>query len=105
MSDKLKVNITVMLLDFYVFQSMFELLISSDNLSYNKVASQAHSYAVLTYYIASNAADGNTHTCIRTESIGYTDLEETVWWKVDLGREYSIYSISILFKSYSTFGL
>lgn len=104
-SDKLRVNLTVMLLDFHVLQVMLKLSIFTDNLCLKKVASRAHSYADFTYYNASNAVDGNTETCIRTDPIGLTDPEETVWWKVDRGREYSIYSINILFKSYKNYGL
>lgn len=57
-------------------------------------------------YVANNAVDGDITTCTRTNVIGvgtgYPD--KTVWWKVDLGGVYSIYSISILFKTYDGYG-
>lgn len=99
------ININVLLLYCHVLQSLLEFLIFVDNLSYKKVASQAHSYTSLTYFNASDAVDGNTETCTKTKSIGSTDLDKTVWWKVDLGGVHSIYSISILFKNYEGYGM
>nr|XP_022305554.1 multiple epidermal growth factor-like domains protein 10 isoform X2 [Crassostrea virginica] len=37
---------------------------------------------------------------MRTKPIGPNALDRTVWWKVDLGGVYNIYSVSILFKNY-----
>lgn len=37
---------------------------------------------------------------MRTKEIGSNSPDKTVWWKVDLGQNYSIYSINILFKDY-----
>ncbi|XP_061170700.1 multiple epidermal growth factor-like domains protein 6 [Saccostrea echinata] len=51
-----------------------------------------------TFYISSNAVDRVEGTCTRTSVIGGSSPEKTVWWKVDLGDIYSIYSINILFK-------
>lgn len=51
-------------------------------------------------YDARYAVDGNTATCMRTKDIGVNSPEKTVWWKVDLGGVYNIYSINILFKYY-----
>lgn len=56
-------------------------------------------------YVASNAVDRNTATCMRTKGIGRTSKDKTVWWKVDLGAVYNIYSISILFKHYDGYGV
>lgn len=42
---------------------------------------------------------------MRTMDIGQNAIQRTVWWKVDLGREYSVYSISILFKNYNGYGI
>ncbi|XP_052693423.1 multiple epidermal growth factor-like domains protein 10 [Crassostrea angulata] len=70
-----------------------------DDLSHSKFASQSHSY-IGTIYEAGNAVDRKTLTCMRTQDIGTTSLKRTVWWKVDLGGVYSIYSINILFKDY-----
>lgn len=56
-------------------------------------------------YVASNAADRNTATCMRTNGIGRTLNDKTVWWKVDLGAVYNIYSINILFKHYDGYGV
>lgn len=75
-----------------------------DNLSYNKVATQSHTY-LYHGYDASNAVDGNTATCMRTLDIGCTSPQKTVWWKVDLGGVYRINSIDILFKTYDGYGI
>lgn len=43
---------------------------------------------------------------MRTKPIGlYQYPDRTVWWKVDLGRVYNIYSINILFKNYDGSGM
>lgn len=57
------------------------------------------------YYDANNAVDRNTTTCMRTAGIGIFLSDRTVWWKVDLGGVYSIYSINILFKNYDGYGM
>lgn len=44
-------------------------------------------------------------TFIRTEPIGLTDPNKTVWWEVDLGNVYNIYSINIQFKKYDGEGV
>ncbi|XP_061170685.1 multiple epidermal growth factor-like domains protein 6 [Saccostrea echinata] len=41
---------------------------------------------------------------MRTTDIGLSSTYKTVWWTVDLGANYSIYSISIDFKDYKEFG-
>lgn len=56
-------------------------------------------------YEARNAIDRNTSTCMRTDAIGPTAPYKHMWWKVDLGAVYSIYSINILFKNYNSFGM
>lgn len=76
----------------------------SDDLSFEKIASQPHSYWGSFYY-ANNAIDRNTTTCARTQGIGYSSPFKTVWWKVDLGREHNLYNMGILFKSYDGFGM
>lgn len=75
-----------------------------DDLSYNKVATQSRTYSGSAHYGANNAVDGNILTCMRTDGIGMTALDKTVWWKVDLGGHRNIYSISILFKNYNGYG-
>lgn len=42
-------------------------------LSYNKVATQSHTYPVGAYYVANNAVDGDIATCMRTDIIGMND--------------------------------
>lgn len=37
--------------------------------------------------------------------IGHGVPDRTVWWKVDLGRVYNIYSIIIMFKNYDNNGV
>lgn len=49
--------------------------------------------------------DGNSATCTRTNPIGVRDIGKTVWWKVDLGKVSSIYSINIQFQSYDGYGM
>lgn len=83
---------------------MFCFLSHIDDLSYNKVATQSHTYPGGAYYSANNAVDGNIATCMRTDIIGMNALAKTVWWKVDLGGLRHIYSINILFKNYSVYG-
>lgn len=75
-----------------------------DDLSYNKTATQSPTYPGDRFY-ASYAVDRNTSTCMRTEDIGHPSPYKTVWWKVDLGGVYSIYSINLLFKSYDGYGM
>ena len=55
-------------------------------------------------YLAGNAVDRNISTCMRTEAIGGNSPYKTVWWKVDLGGVYNIYSVNILFKNYDGHG-
>nr|XP_022311199.1 uncharacterized protein LOC111116496 [Crassostrea virginica] len=71
-----------------------------DDLSHNKDASQSHTF-LGPEYGAANAVDGNTATCMRTKDIGPNSQDKTVWWKVDLGGVYNIYSVNILFKNYN----
>ena len=78
--------------------------LSKDDLSYNKDASQSHT-APGPGYGAENAVDGNPATCIRSNIIGPNSPDKTVWWKVDLGGVYNIYSINILFKNYDGYGM
>nr|XP_022311762.1 receptor-type tyrosine-protein phosphatase epsilon-like isoform X1 [Crassostrea virginica] len=74
-------------------------VLAYDDLSHKKDASQSHTYPG-TGYGAENAVDGNTATCMRTKEIGRNSPDKTVWWKVDLGGVYNIYSVNILFKNY-----
>lgn len=81
-------------------------LLFSDDLSFEKIASQSHSYPVLgSLYSANNAVDRNTTTCSRTSDIGYASRFKNVWWKVDLGRVHNLYNMGILFKSYDGYGM
>lgn len=41
---------------------------------------------------------------MRTDGIGRKFPQKTMWWKVDLGGMYNIYSIQIMFKNYDKFG-
>ena len=75
-----------------------------DDLSYKKDTSQSHT-AAGTMYGAENAVDGKTATCTRTQEIGLNSPYNTVWWKVDLGGVYNIYSVNILFKNYDGHGM
>lgn len=85
------------LMTFYTF-------LSEDDISYNKIAKQSSTYTGPTYG-AGNAVDGNIATCMRTLDFGRNSPQKTVWWNVDLGGIYSIYSINILFRAYIGFGI
>lgn len=82
-------------------------MISADDLSFQAVASQSPIFSSERYnlYEANNALDRNTATCMRTNDIGINSSHKTVWWKLDLGGVYSIYSINILFKNYPGYGM
>lgn len=75
-----------------------------EDLSYNKVATQTPIYPGNSYN-ASNALDRQIGTCMRTEEIGLNSAYHNMWWKVDLGGIYNIYSINILFKDYTGYGI
>lgn len=89
----------------YVFMIFIKgMTLAFDVLSYNKVATQSHTYEYPGMrFDAKNAVDGNLTTCMRTRPVGTNALESITWWKVDLGRAYNIYSISILFKRYDSY--
>ena len=79
-----------------------------DDLSYKKDASQSHTFPESVLgpgYGAEKAVDGDTATCMRTKEIGQNSQDKTVWWKVDLGGVYNIYSVNILFKNYDGYGI
>lgn len=70
------------------------------------MATQSHTFhGTDDRYDALNAIDGNISTCMRTKEIGRNSLNKTVWWKVDLGRVFNIYSINILYKNYEGYGM
>lgn len=79
-------------------------LLFTDDLSFKAVASQKPT-VIGQDYVASKAIDRNTATCMRTDSIGENSPYKSMWWKVDLGAVYSIYSIHILFKNYYGYGM
>nr|XP_022307519.1 tenascin-like [Crassostrea virginica] len=70
-----------------------------NDLSYNKNASQSHTLPG-PLYGAGKAVDGNIATCMRTQEIGQNSPDKIVWWRVDLGGVFNIYSVNILFKNY-----
>nr|XP_022303638.1 receptor-type tyrosine-protein phosphatase alpha-like isoform X2 [Crassostrea virginica] len=80
------------------------MVIAYDDLSKQKIATQSTT-ATGPYdlYKAGNAVDRDITTCMRTNPIGTSPQipEKTVWWKVDLGGVYNIYSVNIVFKSYN----
>lgn len=88
----------------YCIQLQKLLYYFKDNISYKKVATQSPTYVALNAE-SSFAVDGIISTCMKTLDIGRTSLYKTVWWKVDLGEVYSIYSINILFKNYDNHGI
>lgn len=64
-----------------------------DDLSYKQIASQLHTFPGVSYD-AGNAVDRDLSTCMRTREIGFNSSYKTVWWKVDFGGVYNIYSIN-----------
>lgn len=72
----------------------------TDDISYNKVITQSNKYPNREDYDPKNAVDRNYSTCTRAPEIGLNSLEKSMWWKVDLGRVYNIYSVTIMFKNY-----
>ena len=80
-------------------------LVTGD-MSDQKPATQSTTYpGSYDNYKAGNAVDGNTATCMRTDIIGPNSPDKTVWWKVDLGGVYNIYSVNILFRNYNGEGM
>ena len=83
--------------------------IHTDDLSKDKITTQSTTFPPdqndPNRYVAGNAVDRDKTTCMRTEDIGTTGSYRTVWWRVDLGGVYSIYSVNILFKNYNGHGM
>uniref|UniRef100_A0A8W8NKD6 Salivary secreted peptide n=1 Tax=Magallana gigas TaxID=29159 RepID=A0A8W8NKD6_MAGGI len=75
-----------------------------EDISYKKVATQSPPSSADNLE-AKNAVDGTIATCMRTGDIGLTAKHKTVWWIVDLGRVYNVYSINIQFKNYDGYGV
>nr|XP_022305532.1 receptor-type tyrosine-protein phosphatase epsilon-like [Crassostrea virginica] len=94
-----KQNVKMKVIDLAISSLGLITTLAYDDLSYNKVASQSPTYPG-PGYIAGNAVDGNAATCMRTEAIGLNSPDKTVWWRVDLGGVYNIYSVNIQFKNY-----
>ena len=73
-------------------------------MSKDKVATQSTTYPIpknyADIYEADNAVDRNITTCMRTDAIGENSRDQTVWWRVDLGGVYNIFSVNVLFKNY-----
>nr|XP_022306114.1 multiple epidermal growth factor-like domains protein 10 isoform X2 [Crassostrea virginica] len=82
----------------------FILAFGYDDLSKDKVATQSTTFPPPPHdankNIAGNAVDRHITTCMSTELIGPNSPDQTVWWKVDLGGVYNIYSVNIMFKNY-----
>ena len=72
-------------------------------MSYEKLATQSTT-STGGLHNASNAVDGNVTTCMRTEPMGPNSTYRSVSWKVDLGGEYNIQEVTILFKNYDDNG-
>jgi hypothetical protein len=50
--------------------------------------------------LAKNAVDRIYSTCMNADAFGILTPYKTMWWSVDLGAVYSIYSINVVFKDY-----
>ena len=103
------INIVTTIYNFcHVYRSFeHKVCLYTDDLSKGRVATQSTSFVYYTsnLYKASNAVNRNITTCMRTGDIGGTSPYKTVWWKVDLGGVYNIYSVNILFKNYDGYGI
>ncbi|XP_078329602.1 uncharacterized protein LOC111116888 [Crassostrea virginica] len=90
-----------------IFLTVLVLAIAYDDLSRNKFATQSTTYPHgrndPNTYVAGNAVDRNITTCMMTIDIGLGSSEKTVWWRVDLGGVYNIYSVNVLFRSYESY--
>ena len=83
-----------------------DFFISSDDISYQHYAVQYPLYGGhAEFYKATNALDRNISTCTRNEGFGLSSQHKSVWWRVDLGGVYNIYSVNILFKHYEGYGI
>lgn len=71
-----------------------------DDISYKKVTTQSKTYKDRQDYDPNNAVDRRYSTCTRAPEIGQSSPDKSMWWKVDLGRMYAIYSVTIMFKKY-----
>ena len=91
----------------YVYVQIYKIACTyTDDLSKYKVSTQSTTALGSTdRFVASNAVDRDITTCMRTNPIGINNPERTVWWKVDLGEVYNIYSVNILFKNYDGYGI
>nr|XP_022305526.1 receptor-type tyrosine-protein phosphatase epsilon-like isoform X2 [Crassostrea virginica] len=80
-------------------------VLAYDDLSKQKIATQSTTVQG-DQYKAGNAVDRDTKTCMRTKEIGQGEqiIDKTVWWKVDLGGVYNIYSVNIQFRNYDGYG-
>ena len=70
-------------------------------MSKDKIATQSSTAPSITDVSAGKAVDRDTDTCMKTNIIDKNSPENTVWWEVDLGDVFSIYSVSIMFKNYN----
>ena len=69
----------------------------------NGNASQSTTYPGI-MYDARYAVDKDVTTCARTEVIGTTSADKSVWWRMDLGEMSIVQRVDISFKNYDGFG-
>ena len=65
--------------------------------------SQSTTYPGLVYD-AQYAVDKDVTTCARTEVIGTTSADTSVWWRMDLGVMSIVQRVNIMFKNYDGYG-
>nr|XP_022311255.1 uncharacterized protein LOC111116549 [Crassostrea virginica] len=91
-------------MDFYILLVYLSIVLLSrayDDISYQHYAVQYPLFGGhAEFYKATNALDRNISMCTRNEGIGLSSQHKSVWWRVDLGGVYNIYSVNILFKHY-----
>lgn len=84
-----------------IFYKYLNIDFVTDDLSNRTATKQSTTYInQQSAYGSNNAVDKNIQTCMRTKEKGKASPQKTTCWQVDLGKVYSINSISIFFKNY-----
>lgn len=93
------IHITVSII---IYAKLNTFVIFLDDLSTGQKTEQSPNYKCIpsSKCAANNAVDKIFSTCMRTDTVGANSQNKAVWWFVDLGNTYSIYSVRILFKDY-----
>ncbi|XP_062602581.1 multiple epidermal growth factor-like domains protein 9 [Saccostrea cucullata] len=89
---------------YFLYKCLFEVDLSTNKQTDQSLTRPCYVPACKNFYISSNAVDRDERTCTGSKVIGGDSTgDKAVWWRVDLGDIYSVYSISIIFKNYAGF--